>query len=993
MKIIVLIFYSALFLVASTLLYAQDFSLITTIAFTETESSATAWGDYDNDGDLDLLISGDIGSYPNSIPYAAIYRNEGNNSFTELTDIGISGAYYGSVDWGDYDNDGDLDILLAGRVSEWTDITKVFKNNGDGTFIEQSGIILQEISLCQVEWGDYDNDGYLDILICGYAFSDLVAKIYRNDGNGNFIEQNGISLKKLKYSAIAWGDYDNDGDLDLVISGFNLSNFTRIYNNEGNNVFTALIDVDLIGIKDGSVVWGDYDNDQDLDLLVVGNESTYDNLPVAKLYKNEGQNIFTEIEGLNLIGTSYSGSAEWGDFNNDGWLDILITGYNGSRLYRNNTNNTFTQINESDFLSSVYASASGDFDNDGDLDIFMIGTSESGLFRNNTTIVNQEAYPPENLNASQINDTVWFSWDKSNAGSTPQDGLSYNIRIGTSPGACNIQSPMALSDDGFRLIPDLGNAQQNTNKKCILPPNTYYWSVQAIDHTYQGSEWSIEQIYTKELEAPVLLFPEDHEIIYSSSITFRWEPQLGVENYVLEVSLSSDFEFYLVNDSSVIDNEYHVGGIEPGTTYYWRVSSMAQSSYAESETWQFTTVNTAPGKPDLVYPENDSIVRWSGIRLIWENVQYTEMYELQVSESPSFGTLFFSSEELTDTSLLITSLESETSYYWHVRSRNLAGSSDWSHTWQFSCQISVPTIPELQNPQNGSEYQPNSITFSWNPADSADNYQLQLSLNSDFENPEIDESGIENTYKTLNDLKYGKKYYWRVKAINEGGESDWSNIWWFKVESGAAGDWSGYTSNNKLIRFSVNDNYEITSLNVKISTSFCIYEFYSTSNIRIENRSFQAEIINPFIFDCSGESIVLTITGIFTDNTHCTGTISGFTGCTGFCGDSYFIGTINVSEQTWSATGEIYFNALQNQPDFEQDIECYPNPTEGCLIITNRYNDPMDIAIISMDGKCLNRYKQNNGFAELDISDLNRGVYFVEVYTPNKAQTFRVFKY
>ena len=105
------------------------------ISLTSVSASSVAWGDYDNDGDLDILLIG----YSNGGPVSKIYHNNGDNTFTEQTSISLIGVYYSSAAWGDYDNDGDLDILLTG-YSNSGPVSKIYRNNGNNTFTEQTSI-------------------------------------------------------------------------------------------------------------------------------------------------------------------------------------------------------------------------------------------------------------------------------------------------------------------------------------------------------------------------------------------------------------------------------------------------------------------------------------------------------------------------------------------------------------------------------------------------------------------------------------------------------------------------------------------------------------------------------------------------------------------------------------------------------------------------------------------------------------------------------------
>ena len=97
-------------------------------------NSSVDWGDYDNDGDLDILLAGSRKPGTSSQYNTKVYRNNGDNSFTENADSYLQGMYFGSVEWGDYDNDGDLDILASGQVGFNEYATSIYKNNGDRTF-------------------------------------------------------------------------------------------------------------------------------------------------------------------------------------------------------------------------------------------------------------------------------------------------------------------------------------------------------------------------------------------------------------------------------------------------------------------------------------------------------------------------------------------------------------------------------------------------------------------------------------------------------------------------------------------------------------------------------------------------------------------------------------------------------------------------------------------------------------------------------------------
>jgi hypothetical protein len=240
--------------------------------------------------------------------------------FSEV-DAGLTGVWASSVAWGDYDNDGRLDILLTGGTYT-PPVAKIYHNNGNGTFTD-IGAGLRGVDFSSVAWGDYDNDGRLDILLTGEGgYSTFIAKVYHNNGDGTFTDIN-AGLPGVVDSSVAWGDYDNDGRLDILLTGSAASGYiAKVYHNNGDGTFTD-IGAGLTGVYASSVAWGDYDNDGRLDILLTGSIG-YPN-SIAKVYHNNSNGTFTDI-GAGLTGVEYS-SVAWGDYDNDGWLDILLTGY------------------------------------------------------------------------------------------------------------------------------------------------------------------------------------------------------------------------------------------------------------------------------------------------------------------------------------------------------------------------------------------------------------------------------------------------------------------------------------------------------------------------------------------------------------------------------------------------------------------------------------------------------------------------------------------
>jgi len=219
---------------------------------------------------------------------------------------------------------------------------------------------------------------------------------------------------------------------------------------------------------------------------------------VSKVYRNDG-GLFTDI-GAGLTGVYYC-SLAWGDYDNDGDLDLALAGYDGARVSKvyQNTGGAFTEMIGAGLTGVFRCSlAWGDYDNDGDLDLALAGASDYGLvskiYRNDGGAPNTVPSAPTSLSASVIGGDATFGWDAAADGQTPAAGLSYNLRVGSAPGKDDVFCGMANLTTGLRRLPDLGNAQKNLSWAVKgLDPGVYYWSVQAVDTAFAGSSWAGEQ--------------------------------------------------------------------------------------------------------------------------------------------------------------------------------------------------------------------------------------------------------------------------------------------------------------------------------------------------------------------------------------------------------------------------------------------------------------------------------------------------------------------
>ncbi|RCT54443.1 FG-GAP-like repeat-containing protein [Winogradskyella sp. KYW1333] len=290
------------------------------------------WVDIDNDGDNDLFITSDNSGI-------RLFENLGNMVMSEITStsgmLSDNFPYYGAS-WGDYNNDGFLDIFLSIRDVDIPSI--LYKNNGDNTFTLaniEAGLLTEGfMSFCSV-FIDYDNDGDQDI----YVSNDKIYNpnlLYRNNGDGTFTEVGQESNTDLYIDAMTTtvGDINNDGWFDIYVTNDNDDSVLLLNNADGTFSDTT----SLYGVSFNSIGWGalflDADNDTDIDLYVSGEtDGSYPQYLSSAFYENQNGNSFQLNNSAipNDFAESYSNAT--GDINNDGFPDIIVNNINHENIF------------------------------------------------------------------------------------------------------------------------------------------------------------------------------------------------------------------------------------------------------------------------------------------------------------------------------------------------------------------------------------------------------------------------------------------------------------------------------------------------------------------------------------------------------------------------------------------------------------------------------------------------------------------------------------
>lgn len=338
------------------------------------QAGSAAWSDMDNDGYVDVVFHG-----PGTSSGPRLYLNDGDKTFSASYDVGFL-SYGRAIVLGDINNDGKRDAFFTYPI-------KLFENDDGSSFTISYTSDLANANPEGAAFLDYNNDGWLDLVHPDGTAGD--ANLWENDGDETFTEK--TSAAGLPTSGMGNGDYagaadyDADGDMD-IFSGKN--GYLYLFRNNGNNTYTDISASSGLGNAvglDAGAGWclGDYDNDGDFDLLISQQGTTQNTL-----MRNNGDDTFSNVTSssgdINTVTANSSGCAA-GDFDNDGDIDFyVVNDGQADNLFSNDGDNTFTEIgatvgiaNSNNYKSKTGA-ALADIDNDSDLDVFVNHSETTG---------------------------------------------------------------------------------------------------------------------------------------------------------------------------------------------------------------------------------------------------------------------------------------------------------------------------------------------------------------------------------------------------------------------------------------------------------------------------------------------------------------------------------------------------------------------------------------------------------------------------------------
>ena len=606
--------------------------------------SSAGWADYNDDGELDLALTG-INFSGSSI--TKFHLNQDQLLEQDLSQ-NVEAVFGGQLTWVDYTNDGLLDLSLSGfQIINFSGFpATAFYVNQNGTFVfDQQEDVTDEVYGYTMginggqnnhSWGDYDNDGDQDFVIGGVDyFGNRHLSVFANKDGSLSRDTTQSALIPLFPCMVQWVDLQGDGYVDLVTIGADSlgSLEMRVYENDNLGVLSlssAWSDVNL-GVTAGAFEFADYNDDNRIDFALIGNDASGNS--ISNIFSNTGQQFVIANDSHNLKGV-YSGRPSWGDYDNDGDLDLLISGLFNDEVTGDPT--PFSGLYYQDlgqFLLDTTLSIDslgysftefGDYDSDGDLDLFSAGVSSnadvtSKVFDNLENITNQNIAPnePYGLDVVSIDrDRVHLAWETPSDGINPlggftiSEGLSFQLQVGND----DIENKHQIISGSYG---NLGAGAINTNFKYIndMPEGNYTWMVRSVDHGKVRSDWSAKNYFYIDITPPEIdtirtSYLTDKDLIIVVKFKEDFYLDLSIDPIItLFHPENSDIDLDGINDSLLVVKQSYTGDEWTGSvTLPENYSGRAVLLRVTNTTDQRNNMMS----PELVYKTPASIISQSG---------------------------------------------------------------------------------------------------------------------------------------------------------------------------------------------------------------------------------------------------------------------------------------------------------------------------------------------------------------------------------------------
>jgi len=559
-----------------------------------------------------------------------------------------------------------------------------------------------------------------------------------------------------------------------------------------------------------------------------------------------------------------------------------------------------------------------------------------------------------------------------------------------------------------------GNTDTQVTLGDFFYGKTYYWRVRSRNNV-DTSAWTTAWTFTTTASGPTLLSPATGTTGIKAGTTLDWDSHYYVTAYDWQADTVATFNSsakkqgtnaYVNTSNGNTDTQVTLGDFFYGKTYYWRVRSRNNvDTSAWTTAWTFTI--TLYG-PTLLTPSNGQInISTAGTTLDWDSHYYIVKYQVEADTNNHFNSSLLvhadkayvnTSSGNSDTQHSLTSLLSNTIYYWRVRSMNNVDTSEWTPVWAFNTGAAPAIAPTLISPANNAiSIAVAGTTLQWSAVTSATSYTYQLDDNSSFTSPA---SGTTSSLTvSTGSLLSSTTYYWKVRAVNASGNSPWSGAWHFTTACNVAlpqcNSTSVCDSGSVVLTATGSSSYNwydaATGGNlVGTTAAFTTPMLHATDTFYVAGTNGICEsnrimvIVNVF---ASPAIPVVSLNGIALQSTSASsyqwmlgGSVINGATLQNYTPTANGLYTVVVTNSHGCSSVSSPYNYSWVGLDENITInlfEIYPNPATDKLFIDVSMNS--EIEILNAEGQILKSMLVNNSHAIIDISGFAEGLYFVKV--------------
>ncbi|VAX23951.1 hypothetical protein MNBD_IGNAVI01-1220 [hydrothermal vent metagenome] len=397
-------------------------------------------------------------------------------------------------------------------------------------------------------------------------------------------------------------------------------------------------------------------------------------------------------------------------------------------------------------------------------------------------------------NEMDVNTSLTFKWEKIDTANYYQLEIAEDDNF----------------DDLFYLNEDVSENKITVND--FEKGTRYYWRVRFAS---KGGNSMYSNVYTFETLAgtptiPTLITPLNNSVDLGAELTFGWKNEGVADHFKIEIYRDSGVQSLFFSQDSVHSTSITINNFGQGKQYFWRVRSTNKNGNSGySDLYKFRTRIGEPSILTLIEPMNSAVGLDNSIRFQWNPIDSAEYYNLEIAEDSDFRNIHFEISNISASEITVSNLDEGAQYYWRVKSHNKLGSITISNIFNFSTHVGLPDLPVALSPANNAKNVDTQVSFSWESTINTEFYHLEIATDKNFKNLFYSEDTLTVNRIKLKSIGEGRKYYWRVRALNNYGNSNFSDENKFTVKVNKPSNLAAKVGEDEFIKLSWKDNSKV----------------------------------------------------------------------------------------------------------------------------------------------------------------------------------------